>query len=520
MSIAAIPASTFVNSIPSVLAAAGTAVGMNGLELDNTGDTSIPIGTVQAFPNQPAVASWYGPSSLQATIATNYFNGFIGAMQIPSELLFFQYNTASVAGYMRGGSLAGMTLSQLQALSGTITVVIDGVSHTSANANLSSATSFTNAAALLQTALQTGTPTTTATVTWDSLRQGFVITSSTTGASSAVGYGTDSSLSPSLKLTSTTGAVLSPGAVAQTPSGAMAQVLTQTQNWAAFTTLVDPDNGAAGGPQKLLFSAWTNSQNGQYAYVGWDLDATPSTETNDSSCYVAQVIAGNYNGTVPLWAPSATAGAQKAAFILGSIASINFNQTAGRVDFAYLSQSGLTPDVSNATTFLNLAGDGESNLGNGYNCYAVAATKSQYFNFLQWGTMPGEWESIDSYINQLYWNATFQNDLMVWRTTVKWVPYTEAGYNSIRQAMQSDINQMGIFGAWVAGVTLSSEQIAEVNSEVGFDIASTLQTAGYYLYVADPGATARASNASPIIFFFYTDGGSVRKLTINSVDVQ
>lgn len=513
MVIQAIPADYFVSSLPSVLAAAGNSPGMNGIFGDNSGDTSIPIGTVQSFANQSAVAAWYGPSSLQATLATYYFNGFVGATQIPSALSFFQYNTAAVAGYMRGGSLAAMTLSQLQALSGTINIVVDGVSHVSANINLASATSFTNAATLIQAGIQTGTPTSTATVSWDSLRKAFVITSGTTGASSSVGYGTDSSLSPSLLFTAATGAVLSPGATTATPSTAMAAVIAQTQNWAGFSTTVDPDNGSAGGPQKLLFSLWTNGQSGAYAYVGYDSDPTPASSGNDTACYAALVAAAGYNGTIPVWALTGTSGAQKAAFILGAIASINFGQTAGRVEFGYLSQAGLTPDVTSLTTLENLQ-------ANGYNAYCVAATKQQQFNFLWKGTMPGQWGTIGRYINQLYWNAEFQNDLMVYRTTVKWIPYTAAGYGGIRQAMQSDINAMGTFGAWVAGADLTSQQIAEVNAAAGLNIANTLINQGWYLQISDPPESVMEEGGSPEITYWYTDGNNVLQLAVNAIDVE
>jgi hypothetical protein len=491
---------------------------MNGIFLDT--DASIPIGTVQGFANQPAVAAWYGPSSTQAQLATNYFNGFNGATQIPSLLYFFQYNTTSVSGYMRGGSLASMSLTTLQGLSGNITVLIDGVSHASANINLASASSFTAAASLIQTGIQTGTPSTTATVTWDALRKAFVLTSGTTGTSSSVGFGTDSSLSPGLNFTAANGAVLSAGAVAQSPAGAMEQIATQTQNWASFSSTFDPDNGAAGGSIKLQFSNWTNGEDGTIVYVGWDTDVTPSAESNDTACFAQQVQAAEYNGTIPVWAPTATAGAQKAAFVMGSIASINFGATGGRVDFAYIGQSGLTPDVTDETTFDNLAGDGETTKGNYYNCYCVAATKQQQFNFLQWGSMPGAWEWIDSYINQLYFNALMQNDLLAYRTTVKWIPYTAAGYGGVRQALQGDINQMGSFGAWTKGQTLSSQQIAEVNAEAGANIATTLQNQGYYLQILDPPASVMQARGSPIITLWYVDGGSVHVLSINSVDVE
>lgn len=508
MTIAAIPASKFVSSLPSVLAAAGAPLSMNGIILEL--DPSIPIGTVQGFGNAAAVGAWFGLSSVHYQLALIYFAGFTGAQQIPTELYFYQYNTAAVAGYMRGGTVSGLTLAQIQALSGTITVLIDGVSHTSAAINLASASSFTAAAALIQTGLQAGTPTTTATVTYDTLRQAFLITSSTTGSTSSVGFGTDSSLSPALFLKSALGAVLSPGAAIATPAGAMAAITAATQNWASFMSMFDPDAGAPGGPIKLQFAQWTSQQNGLYAYVPWDSDPTPSTEANDSACFAAQLVADQYNGTIPVWGLDAT----KAAFILGSIASIDFTQEDGRIDFAYLGQAGLTPDVTSLTVYNNL-------VGNGYNCYCAVATRTAQFEFLQPGSMPGEWEWIDPYINQLYFNSQMQNDLLTYRTSIKWIPYTEAGYNGVRQALQSAIDQMGDFGAWVSGVSLSGTQIAEVTSLTGnASTATTLENQGWFLMVTDPGATARNARLSPNISFIYTDGGSVHTFIVNAVDVE
>jgi hypothetical protein len=507
MTIAAIPASKFVSSLPSVLSASGAPLSMNSVWLET--DTAIPIGTVQGFANQPAVAAFFGPSSLHASLASIYFAGFTGAQQIPSELYFYQYNTAPVAGYMRGGSVAALTLTQLQALSGTITVAIDGVSHTSASINLSSASSFTAAAALIQTGLQGGTPTTTATVVYDTQRTAFKIISSTTGASSSVAFGTDSSLSPDLNFTAALGAVLSPGAVAQTPAGAMAAITAATQNWASFMSMFDPDAGAPGGPIKLQFANWTSEQDGGYVYVAWDTDITPSTTANDTACFAAQLTDVEDNGTVPIWGVDAT----KAAFVCGIIASIDFTQEAGRVSFDYLSQAGLVPDVTNETIYDNLT-------GNGYNCYAAIATRTQEFQNFQPGSMPGEWEWIDPYVNQLYFNSLMQTDLFVYRTTVKWVPYTEAGYNGIRLALQPAVTQMGEFGAWVSGVDLSGTQIAEITQEYGAGVSTTLENQGRYLSVSDPGAAARQARASPNIYFLYTDGGSVHTLTVNAVDVE
>ena len=91
---------------------------------------------------------------------------------------------------------------------------------------------------------------------------------------------------------------------------------------------------------------------------------------------------------------------------------------------------------------------------------------------------------------------------------IKKFPYTPLGYNNYRQALASTVQAMGSYGAWVAGVVLSSAEIVEVNTQAARIIAPTLQTQGWYLLVADPGPVVRAAGGTPIVQFYYTDGGS------------
>lgn len=151
-----IPASEIVSVTPSVLAAGGT--GLNGVGLMLTTSTRVPIGTVASFASPAAVSAFFGPASVQATEAAVYFAGFAGASILPSQLLMAQYNQSAVAAYLRGSSLSSLTLAALQAIIGTLTMTVDGYSR-SGNVNLSSATSFTNAASSIQTALNSALPT-------------------------------------------------------------------------------------------------------------------------------------------------------------------------------------------------------------------------------------------------------------------------------------------------------------------------------------------------------------------------
>ena len=70
------------------------------------------------------------------------------------------------------------------------------------------------------------------------------------------------------------------------------------------------------------------------------------------------------------------------------------------------------------------------------------------------------------------------------------------------------------------GVVLSSAQSAIVNNAAGKAIANTLQHQGYYLQILDPGAQARSNRQTPVINFWYTDGGAVQQINLASIDVM
>src|SRR5579863_738447 len=179
---ASIPASRLAQVIPGVLSAGGNPLALNSVYL--TQDTSIPYGTAQAFASAADVSDWFGPSAPETILANVYFAGFINCTVLPGTLYFAQFNTAAVGAYLRGGSVAALTLTQLQALSGTLTVTIDGVVNVSAAINLSGATSFTNAATLIQAGLQSTTAIFNGTA---SQAAGVVTIASTVSGSLAVG---------------------------------------------------------------------------------------------------------------------------------------------------------------------------------------------------------------------------------------------------------------------------------------------------------------------------------------------
>ena len=493
-----IPASELVQVIPNVLSAGGNPLSLNSIFL--TQSLRVPLGQVAAFAAFEDVQDFFGPASDEARLAGVYFNGFNGATVLPGSLMFAQYNVNAASAYIRGGSLAGMTLSQLQAINATLSVTVDG-SPLSGTVNLAAATSFTDAATIIRNALDNTAPY-SITVSWDSQISRFVISSATTGIASTIAFATGAAAT-SLALTAATGAVISPGADAATPAGIFSGINAITQNWALFMTVWEPDTAG-----KLAFAQWVQTQGQRFGYVAWDNDATVLTG-NQPTSFGAQVLAAEMDGIYAIY----DLDGNKAAFVCGITASIDFSRTDGRVTYAFRSQDGLTADVHTATA-ANYA------TANGYNFYADYATANDSFVFMQTGMTAGKWQWFDSYVNQIYLNNAIQLAYMSYLSQARSVPYNAAGYSKLRAVALDPILAGVNFGAIRPGVLLSNAQKAQVNSLAGADVADTIYTSGWYLGIRDPGAVVRGQRGSPVMTLIYTDGQSVQQIIISSTNVQ
>lgn len=505
-----IPASDIVQVNPGVVGTGGNPLALNGVIL--TKNVLVPAMAAVSFASADAVSAYFGPSSDEYALAQTYFLGFDNSTKKPGTLWFAPYvDTGGRAAWLQSGSLAGMSLTTLQALSGTIIVTVDGTLKTSSSINFATATSFTDAAAKI-TAGFTGSP---LTATWNAVTGKFVLTSATTGASSTMTFATGT-LSTSLNLTAATGAILSQGDVADTPATALDALKAYTQNWVDFMTTWEPDTAT-----KTLFAVWANAQNQRYAYVCWDTDA--QAIVNGSATAFGAVAKSNaYDGVVCVSGDSAAAVVQGttlavlarslAAFTLGCVASIDFAAANGRITTAFKHQSGFLPTVTDQQIATNL-------LANGYSFYGKYATANDQFNFFYNGQMSGKWKWLDTFVDQVYLNSQFQLALMSLLTSIGAIPYNAQGYGLIRAAMLDPITSALNFGAIRSGVSMSAQQKAIVNQAAGLDVSSIIEQQGYYLQILDPGAQVRGLRGTPVINFWYTDGGAVQRIQLASIDI-
>ena len=347
------------------------------------------------------------------------------------------------------------------------------------------------------------------TVTFDSTSGGFVITSGDTGNASTAAFATGTAAA-ALFLTAATGAVVSQGAAATTPAAFMTALTGNTTNFASFFTAFDPDGGS-GNTQKKAFATWNGTQNDQFVYLGWDTDITPTESTNASSSFGQWLLTNKPSGTMAIYEPT---NLHIAAFVSGTIASINFNATNGRITLAARSQAGLTPAVTNGTVYANL-------LANGYNTYAIFSTKSQSFNYFEPGSISGPFQWANTYVNQIWLNSELQTALMLGLGQIGSAPFNAAGDAIIRSFCLDPVNAFVNFGGARPGVTLSAAQIEEINTAAGNQTAATsVATAGYYLQVVPSSPQVRQSRGPKLVNLWYEDGGDVQTISVSSVAVQ
>ena len=418
-------------------------------------------------------------------------------------------------------------------LSGTVMTVNSGVTGTFAVGNVVSGTGLTAGTYIASLGTGTGgagtynlstsaTTESNETVTayapgcyYDGVSGAFIIQSGTTGGSSTVTYGSGA-LATDLLLTQATGAVLSQGAVAATPTAFMGALLAVNSAWVTFTTDFDPDGGS-GNTQKQAFAAWNATQDDSYAYVAWDTDTTPTTQL-PATTSLGYILQNNGNsGTSLNWEPGDQ---YLAAFVMGAAASINFAEQNGRITFAGKMQAGLTAGVTTASVAENLGGNPQvaDSFGNGYNFYGAYAQANNNFIWYQRGTVTGPYGFLDSYIDQIWLNASLQNAVLNLFATTKSVPFTTPGATMIENAMADPIAAGLNFGAFGPG-SLTASQISALNTAAGVQAANSVQSQGYYVQIVAPSAAVKSSRGPWQVNFFYLDNGSVQSITLSSTAV-
>lgn len=495
-----IPASYIVDVTPRVISAGAAGIVINGLFL--TTNTQLPTATVKEFISTTAVADYFGYESDEYNAAVTYFAGYINSFKKPASIKFARRINENVSAYLRGAKYLG-TLEALKLISdGALNISINSEAIELTAIDFASVTSYSDAALKIQSAINTLKATASAVVTYNSISNAFEISTNLKGTASSIGFATAASggtdLGVTLNLTASSGAVISAGLNAQTAAENMEQIVSLDSNFVTYTHLYNADSDEC-----IALGQWSNTKGVNYCFIPWSNEATALVDASTDDIASKMVAAGVIN-FAPVYNDY-----NIAAGVMGSFASIDWTRSNGVIDIAFKQVDGLTPTVTSESDASVL----DSKF---YSYYGKFATKNTQFDFIYKGLIVGDYANISTYINAIWLNESFKNAVLNGFSATGKISYNDTGYTLVRAWLSDPINQAVNNGVIQTGVVLSETQKAQIISEVGKDITAELTANGYYLQITDPGAAARAVGASPIITFYYTDGGVVKKLQIAS----
>ena len=342
-----------------------------------------------------------------------------------------------------------------------------------------------------------------ATVEYASNLNAFTLTLGTSGASTGI-ENCQGSAAEAFYLTDAQSAIYSEGSDAQSLTDTMRKVMTLGQNFVTLTTVF-----TATDEEVLELAQWSNSMytsGTQFLYVFSSQD--PALLRTNQTNIAAQLQELSVNGTCGIFGDL-----RYAAFIMGAIASINWNGINAVITLAFKAQSGLPASVDNQADASALQGYDMNFVGN-------FASRNDSFVFNYPGRMFGEWKWIDSFIGSIWLANALQVQIMSGLQSARRVPYNSSGYALIRAWCQDVFERALTNGVISTGVTISQTQATQLQQDAGRDISKELNSNGFYLLISDVTAQVRQERNSPTLGVWYTDAGSVHKISMPVTTVQ
>ncbi|MXV35674.1 MULTISPECIES: DUF3383 family protein [unclassified Saccharibacter] len=506
-----IPLSALVSVHPSVVQTGAGQNNLYGLMLSQS--PNLPFGRTLSFSNADDVGTLLGKNTLEYQQAALYFGAYTGATNRPAVLTMAHFPsdlTTPIQASLWGGSLAGMTLHALQQVKGTLSLSVNGAV-LNVPVDLSGCQSFSDAAHTLSTDLF---PSGGGAVAWNVGLSNFVITAPSQPLEEGASSPPLSSITPAagtvadaLGLSPAKGGVVTPALPLPSVGAVMDLIRAYNPTWASFFCAFDPKE------RYKDFAAWVNSQNDSCMGILHDsaLDGMTASALNQAITAYDAVTAAHYSGIFGLNNDPLTP-----AFVSSIYASVDFTQKNGMLPFAGRTSSGLIATVTDRAIAEALEAKGINYVGD------YTGPDDTDLTQLQAGFVSGDFAWADAYMGQIWFNRRMQHLLSVRLRAPQSIPYTRAGDTMIEAVLLPAIQDALNFGLITQGVVLSEDEQLTLSSEFGANTLQALQTAGYVTLVAmekaDPAI--RGKRQTVPVTVLYTQGGSVQRLSLNSIEVQ
>jgi hypothetical protein len=486
-------------------------VSTTGLDLVTTVLTKnslIPNNTTQfvlPFTSAELVGEYFVLSREEYIFENSYFISYDNSPSKPRFIRFARYIDTAVAPYIRGGIVGIDKLSALKAVTaGSLALVFDGATVNVTTIDLSSATSLSNVASLLQAEIRGGTLT-NATVVYDSTTEAFTISNAVTSGTSTVGYVVDSTgigLGSLLKLRQTDGAVLSQGSIALTPAENMEKILAVTKNWYSFTNLWNVST-EVGYVEFLALANWCNSKFPKYNYIAWSNEANMEVLNNNATMKYA-LDQYNYSGVSIVYNNYS-----HAAFFGGMMAGVDYTGTNTVILLSDKQQGGLAVSANSDTSY-------EALIQKKVNFYGNFNSANSEFRLSCNGYITGAYKFMDNQANNSWLADQIQIAEATLLANVGKLDYGSIGQNLLKASVIDVMNKSLTNGVVQTGKTFDETQKAILKQQAGIDISGLLTNNGYYIKITPPAPSDRANRPAMKLQLWYANNGGF--FTINNTN--
>jgi hypothetical protein len=438
-----------------------------------TQNSVLPPGLVAQFANADSVGAYFGQQSEEYARALAYFSFVSKKITSPQLISFARWVATSIAPMIVGDTIAKVLASFVAVTAGTMTLN-DGATPIAITAlNFSTATTLTQVATILQTALRTQTDSQlqTCTVTFNTNTNQFVLTGSTAGSGnlSATPSGLTTDVSGLLGW-STGGTVLVAGQEADTAAASITKSAAISNNFGTFiyATPATPFQNA----DIELIAQWVDSQNNNFCF---------SYATPLANLQTLFALVKGYSG-VALNILSTT---QPNDYIEQSpcecLASTNFSAPGAAKNYMYQSFPNRNITVSDDNT-ANLVDASRGNY------IGVTQNAGQQVAFYQRGVLCGGSTAalaMGVFFNEMWMKSSLSYQIMSLLLAVDEVPPDQTGAAMLQGVMLPTIQTGVSNGAIEPGKTLTPVQQQYITSVTGDTTAwRQVQTLGYWLLIS------------------------------------
>ena len=402
----------------------------------------VPTGGVLEMDNAADVGTYFGTTSEEYKRAVVYFGFVSKVITAPKKISFSRWASVASVARIYGGTKTYATAQFTGISNGALALTLGSYTATVSSIDWTAATTLSNVASILQTAIRAvtpgGTPWTAATVTYNATKQRFELVAGGTAGLMPVsvgvaGSGTDVA---SLLGWDSTG-VFSPGAAAEEPLAAFITSAEASDNFGSFEFV-----GTLTLDQVVAVATQNDTYNVKFMYL------VPVSQANAPSYYAA--LSG-ISGVAMTLSPLANEYPELLPAMV--LAATDYTRRASTQNYMY-QQAAFTPSVTtNATA--NAMDAVRANY------YGRTQTAGQFLDFYQRGVMMGlpvDPVDLNTYANEMWLKDAVGAALMTLLLAMSQVSANSAGRGQILATILPVIDVALLNGTISVGKPLTSAQ--------------------------------------------------------------